>query len=166
MSANGGAIRLRLGSSAGFFDLHEVMQSVGEWPALRWVLRDAYFNGDVTSVWPEGWQYAEAASEKPDGLAVRWEQMTLLGQNCQQIVDGRFTGYDDDGWPAVQLLVVDSSSWIVWSRDSAVLDAVRSAFPHAEPHDERGDDPAPDLVKRRAGNGAPQQEGTTGVSVD
>ena len=36
------------------FDLLEVMSAAGEGTHLRWVLRDARFNGDVRDVWPVG----------------------------------------------------------------------------------------------------------------
>lgn len=132
---SGAALRLPLGEHR-FFDLREVMAAVGDWSRLHWVLRGAWFNGDVRPVWPEGHEYAEAASDKPGGIPLSWEQMSRLAEHCQQVIDGRFTGYDEDGQPVLQLLALDSSYWVVWARDRGALDPVRASFPDAEPYEE------------------------------
>jgi hypothetical protein len=133
-SGDGGAVRIPL--SEGFFDLREVMGAVGDLTSLRWVLRDVWFNGDVRPVWPEGHEHAEGGSEEPGGLPLTWAQMASLAESCQQVIDGRFTGYDEHGQPSVQLQAIDSSYWVVWARNHEVLAAVTSAFPTAEAYDE------------------------------
>lgn len=138
-SVSGRAVRLPL--SGEFFDLREVMQALGDQSGLRWVLRAAWFNGDVRAVWPEGHEYAEARSEDPGGLPLTWQEMATLAASCQQVIDGRFTGYDESGRPFVQMQAIDSSYWIVWSRHDALLDAVRTGFPMAEEYDEPTPEP-------------------------
>lgn len=136
ISAADSEAALRLPLTDRFFDLREVMNAVGGCSHLRWVLRDAWFNCDVREVWPAGHEYAEAESSKPAGLATTWQEMRRLAEVCHQVIDGRFTGYDEAGVPSLQLLVDDSTFWVVWSRDLAVLDRVRAAFPEAEPYDD------------------------------
>lgn len=143
--ADGAALRLPLGDRS--FDLREVMDAAGGWSHLRWVLRQAYFNGDVRAAWPAGHDYAEAESEKPEGLRTTWGEMRRLASSCRQIIDGRFTGYDDEGQARLQFLVFDSTHWVIWSREAPVLARVRSAFPDAEPYDE----PSPESL---SGDGA------------
>ncbi len=87
-------------------------------------------------VWPGGHAYAETQSERPEGLPITWHEMAALANSCQQIIDGRFTGYDEEGQPALQLQAVDSSYWIVWAADAEELAAVRAAFSAAENYDE------------------------------
>jgi hypothetical protein len=141
-AAAGQAVRLPL--SMREFDLSELMTTVGDHGSLRWVLRGAWFNGDVRAVWPAGHEYAEAESEKPDGLEMTWHEMRRLGETCQQVIDGRFTGYDLNGQPVLQLHAFDSSYWLIWAADGAVLERVRAAFPDAEAYDE----PTPESVGR------------------
>jgi hypothetical protein len=117
------------------FDLLEVMDTAGDGTHLRWVLRDAWFNGDVRAVWPTGHEYAESESWKPGGLRMTWAEMRRLAETCNQIVDARFTGYDESGEPHWQFLVEDSTFWVVWSRDPAGIEPVRLNFPDAEDHD-------------------------------
>lgn len=113
------------------FDLREVMNAVGPHPELDWWLYNAYFQCDVTSVWPEGIGIEEQTQERP-GLAVDWPTMEQVAGVCHQFIDACFTGYDERGEPRLQLAVVDSSFWRVWSDDDAVLDAVRAAFASVE----------------------------------
>lgn len=127
-------------SDCDFFDLREVMSAVGDRSDLRWVLRDAWFFGDVSPVWPEGVHQGETESDKPGGAALTWSQMSSLAESCHQIIYGRFTGYDGDS-PVVELQVVDSTYWVVWARDPSVLASVRSAFPTAEEYE--GPNPVP-----------------------
>ncbi len=112
------------------------MAAVGDLTGLQWVLRDAWFNGDVRPVWAEGHEHVEAESEKPGGVPLTWAQMAVLAEACQQVIDGRFTGYDEHGRPSVQLQAIDSSYWVVWADNGGVLAAVRSSFPAAEDYDE------------------------------
>jgi hypothetical protein len=135
------AVRLPLDASD--FDLRQVLNAVGDWSHLRWVLRQAWFNGDVRSVWAAGWEYAEAESERPGGIQMTWDEMARLADNCLQVIDGRFTGYGDDGQPVLQLLAVDSSYWVVWARDDQTLDRVRAAFSRVEPYYEPTPEPLP-----------------------
>ena len=64
-----------------------------------------------------------------------WDEMRRLAETCNQIVDARFTGYDEVGEPHCQFLVDDSTFWVVWSRDPAAVERVRLFFPNATPHD-------------------------------
>jgi hypothetical protein len=118
------------------FDLQEVMAAVGEHPDLDWILRNADFNCDVTPVWPDGWHWVEQHADGPRGLPITWAEMKRLGEICDQIIDGTFTGYDHVGAPRLQLAVMDSSYWILWSSDDAVLERVRTAFHGVEEIDE------------------------------
>lgn len=110
------------------FDLREVMDAVGPHPDLTWVLRDAEFNGDVRAVWSEGWETVQRQSDQPSGVWMTWAEMRTLGETCQQIIDGCFTGYDSAGKAQLLLRAMDSTYWIVWSRDDALLEAVGSRF--------------------------------------
>ena len=117
------------------FDLAEVLATVGDWPHLEWVLRDAELNCDVTKVWPEGVAVSDQTM-RPGGLAVSWDEMRLLASSCSQIVDGTFVGYRRDGSAELSLAVIDSSYWIVWAQDDVVLDRVRAAFVSVSDYDE------------------------------
>lgn len=141
MRGTGGSRAVRLPLTDDFFDLHEVMRSVGDRSELRWVVRDAWFNGDVTPLWPEGVDQAEQESEKAGGAGLTWLQMSSLSESCRQVIDGRFTGYGDDGRPVLQLEAIDSSYWVVWAHDPEVLSSVRSAFPTAQDYDEPEPEP-------------------------
>ena len=141
MSEDDTSRAVRLPLDARDFDLREVLDAVGDWSRLRWVLRDAWFNGDVTCVWPAGWEYAEGESKQPDGISMTWDQMAQLADNCFQVIDGRFTGYGDDGQPVLQLRALDSSYWVVWAGEDQVLDRVRGAFPVAQPYYEPTPEP-------------------------
>lgn len=141
MSEDDTSRALRLPLDARDFDLREVLNAVGDWSHMRWVLRQAWFNGDVTSVWPTGGEYAEAESERPGGIPMTWDEMAHLADHCLQVIDGTFTGYGDDGHPMLQLLAVDSSYWVVWARDDRTLDRVRDAFLRAEPYYEPTPEP-------------------------
>ena len=121
------------------FDLRAVMRAVGPHADLRWSLSDVEFNCDVTPVWPEGTQAVQEASQQAQGFPLDWEAMDRLADTCNQIIDGRFVGYDDSGRPQLMLLADDSTYWIVWATSTDVLDAVRSAFAGVEDYPE----PAP-----------------------
>lgn len=110
------------------FDLREVLDAVGPHEELAWVLYDAQFNGDVRTVWPEGWESVQRRSDMPGGVPLTWQEMQTLGATCQQIIDGRFTGYDEAGHPLLQVQAVDSSYWIIWAQDAAILERVRGRF--------------------------------------
>jgi hypothetical protein len=117
------------------FDLAEVMAAIGDWQDLEWVLSGAEFNGDVTEVWPPG-TVVDELTRQPGGLPLTWEQMRLLASSCQQIVDGTLIGYSRDGSPKLSLAAIDSSYWIVWSEDDAVLVRIRAAFAAVDDYDE------------------------------
>ena len=131
------AVRIPSQQNEGWigFDLSEVMAAVGDWPELDWVLRGAYFNGDVTSVWSEGIA-VEEQTEQPQGLSITWEQMRRLAGSCRQIIDGTFTGYGKSGSAELSLTAIDSSYWIVWANDERVLDRVRATFVGVEDYEE------------------------------
>ncbi len=141
MDADEAGQALRLPLFQREFDLAEVMGAAGDHSHLRWVLRGAWFNGDVTAPWPEGVEHAERETERPAGAALTWAQMSSLAQSCQQIIDGRFTGYDLAGQPVLELHAVDSSYWVVWARAGRVLARVRTAFPDAETCDQPTPEP-------------------------
>ncbi|WP_380164011.1 hypothetical protein [Jannaschia sp. R86511] len=137
------AVRIGVQGESGWlgFDLAQVMAVVGPQPHLNWVLREAEFNGDVRTVWPADWEVVQRQSDQPRGVPLDWVQMTTLAQQCQQIIDGRFTAYDESGQVQLQMQAVDSSFWVVWARDEAVLERVRGAFAGVEDYEERT--PAP-----------------------
>ena len=143
MSGSDGAAVLLPLSDDHFFDLREVMAAAGDWSHLQWELRDAWFNGDVRPVWPAGPEHAEAESETPAGLTTTWAEMRRLAASCKQVVNGRFTGYDAEGEPRLQFSVLDSTFWLIWSREAAVLDHMRTAFASAEPYDQ----PTPERLR-------------------
>ncbi len=132
---------LRLPLSHREFDLAEVMDAAGDQSHLRWVLRGAWLNGDVTPLWPEGVEQAERETERPGGAPLTWAQMSCLAQSCHQVIDGRFTGYDLAGQPVLELHAIDSSYWVVWARDGEVLARFRTAFSEAETYDEPTPEP-------------------------
>lgn len=80
-------------------------------------------------------------SDQPSGVPLDWAQMRTLAQECQQIIDGRFTGYDESGQAQLQMQAIDSSYWVVWSRDAAVLGRVRTAFTDVEDYEEPTPEP-------------------------
>ena len=45
-----------------------------------------------------------------------------------QVIDGQFTGFDEDGNVWVIIRAVDSSWWEVWSDNKWVHEAIRSNF--------------------------------------
>lgn len=61
----GSAVRIGVQGDEGWlgFDLKAVMAAVGPHDHLRWYMRDAWFNCDVSSVWPEGTPAIEAGHE-------------------------------------------------------------------------------------------------------
>jgi hypothetical protein len=89
-------------------------------------VRDAWFNGDVTDVWPEGLG-VEERTRAIDGVALSWQDMTTLARVCQQVIDAEFSGYRGAEL-RLRLTVFDSSYWVVLAEDPAVLDRVRAAF--------------------------------------
>lgn len=109
------------------FDLAEVMSAVGDRDDLRWVLRFASFNGDVSAVWSDGIDRVEANSRLVDGVPMTWEQMRRLAGACTQIIDGEFGGYQE-GQLRLRLEVIDSSYWVVTADDPQALTSVRLAF--------------------------------------
>lgn len=131
------AVRIPLNASPGecFFDLNEVMDAVGEHHELAWSLHRAYFNGDVTAVWPDGPDDAERRSNEPGGLAMSWASMRRLASRCQQIIDGDFLGCTLEGQPRLAFAVVDSSYWVVWSAEDSVISLVRDRFVAAQESD-------------------------------
>lgn len=108
------------------FDLAEVLAAVGVHANLHWVVRDAWFNGDVTAVWPEGLG-VEERTRAIEGVALSWSEMTTLARVCHQVIDGEFSGYRGAEL-RLRLAVFDSSYWVVLAEDPAVLDRVRAAF--------------------------------------
>jgi hypothetical protein len=58
------------------FDLAEVMDSVGEWAELDWVVYDTY--GGAKASWLPGDPSLDELTEAPARLPVRWEQMRVL----------------------------------------------------------------------------------------
>ncbi|MEU6074445.1 hypothetical protein [Micromonospora sp. NPDC047074] len=116
------------------------MRSIDGGEALHWRLFEAEFNGDVRAVWPKSGTLAvEQQSREPGGLRLSWEIMAALAGSGVQIIDGDFVGFDDAGVPQLQLLMVDSGHWKVWSVRPADYASVRKAFarvetvPHTQP---------------------------------
>lgn len=109
------------------FDLAEVLAAVGDHADLRWVVRDAWFIGDVTPVWPEGLGVVEERTRTDDSVALSWTEMTTLAQVCHQVIDAEFSGYLGTEL-RLRLTAFDSSFWLVLAEDPAVLDRVRAAF--------------------------------------
>ena len=130
-----GAVRIGVQGGGGWlgFDLREVIAAVGQpQDALRWFMSHAQFNCNVGSVWPEGNLATEAKSRDGLGLPLDWATMSALAEVCGQIIDARFVGYDDQSQPQLMLEAIDSSYWVVWATDTAVIDSVRRAFTGVE----------------------------------
>ena len=108
------------------FDLAEVLAAVGAHTNLRWVVRDAWFNGDVTAVWPEGLG-VEERTRTDEGVALSWSEMATLARTCHQVIDGEFSGYRGAEL-RLRLTAFDSSYWVVLAEDPAILSRVRGAF--------------------------------------
>ncbi len=134
MSAMASAVRIGVQGDRGWlgFDLREVMAAVGPQDALRWFMSHAQFNCNVGSVWPEGNLATEAKSREGLGLPLDWTTMSALAEACRQIIDARFVGYDDQSEPHLMLEAVDSSYWVVWATNTAVIDSVRRVFTAVE----------------------------------
>lgn len=108
------------------YDLAEVLAAVGPHAHLHWVVRDAWFNGDVTAVWPEGLG-VEERTRTTEGVALSWSEMITLARVCRQVIDAEFSGYRGAEL-RLHLTVFDSSGWVVHAEDPAVLGRVRAAF--------------------------------------
>jgi hypothetical protein len=126
----GAAVRIGVqgdGPSLGF-DLREILVAVRPHPELTWVLRDAEIIGDLSDLWPDVPGQLELRTNERSGVRLTWPDMQRLGEICIQVIDGLFTAYDGAGDAQVQMEAVDSSFWVVWAQDGAVLERVRSAF--------------------------------------
>ena len=103
--------------SGSWFDLAAIMESLGDRSGLRWRLYRGWFDGAVPTIRGESALALEERTREPGGVDMTWAEIRRLAAACQQIIDGDFVGYDDAGQPRLRLLAVDSSYWIIWSKD-------------------------------------------------
>ncbi|MET7751077.1 hypothetical protein [Micromonospora sp. NPDC005367] len=134
------AVRMPCWVDGTLIGLAEVMGSVSGGESLHWRLFEAEFNGDIRAVWPQSTTLAvEGRSREPGGLSLSWSVMAALAASEVQIIDGDFVGFDDAGLPQLQLLMIDSGHWRVWSLRPADYAHIRQTFarvetvPHVQP---------------------------------
>lgn len=120
-------MRIPLGSDGnGSVDLRDVAAAVGPQDHLTWVLRGVWVIGDLRRV--DGASTLEERSWLDQGAELDWSSVQQIATDCDQVVDGYFTGYDAAGRPQLELAAVDSSWWKVWARDPGTVARVRAAF--------------------------------------
>ncbi len=113
-----------LGGSGGLtFDLAKILAALGK-PAgkSRWSCTDLnYVSRDDQDV-----PVLERAAIPGQEVSGR-ELIDGTGQSVQ-VIDGQFTGVDEQGDAWVVIRAVDSSWWEVWSDNQWVHDAIRAHF--------------------------------------
>jgi hypothetical protein len=124
--ATPGGVRIADGTRDGgglTFDLIDVLDAIEPLVSgLTWEARcisSVWFDVDP---WADSWADAPLRLDR-DALRARW---------AGQIIDGRFAALDDDS-DVLVIEAVDSSFWLVWSADAAVLSAVTSRFDDVTP---------------------------------
>jgi hypothetical protein len=137
------AAAVRILGNDGFewlgFDLREVLDAIGPHRHLRWSVdaEDWVGRGEADPdhrPWPEAELVLSRASSKAAELT--WADLERMTGVVAQFIDATFTGYETQGEPVVCLKAIDSSFWIVWVRDAAVLDRVSASFDHVEDYPE------------------------------
>jgi len=112
------------GGSGGLqFDLSKVLAALGQAAVKsRWSCADLnYVSKDDREV--PVLERAATPGEQVAGLELIEGTRLLL-----QVIDGQFTGFDEDGNVWVIIRAVDSSWWEVWSDNKWVHEAIRSNF--------------------------------------
>jgi len=101
------------------FDLVDVLPLLGERATRsKWLVSD---------IWATMKQIDQ--SMELDRSWFSWEELQSLATGAQQIIDGRFEGYEvDEEKPWVIVLAVDSSYWEIISSDTEVIEAVAARF--------------------------------------
>lgn len=118
------------------FDLAEVMSVIGFHGDLRWRLKNAELALDTApAAIRQRWEAAEDQSRLPAGAELTWTDMEQLASDCSQVIDGTFTGYSGS-FPRLQIAVIRSSYWIVWTEDETVVSRVRGGFRGVADYDE------------------------------
>lgn len=118
------------------FDLAEVLVALGK-PAIksRWSCAALnYISRDDTDV-----EVLERATTPGQDVSGK-DLIDGIGQSLQ-VIDGRFTGMDEDGEAWVVIRAVDSTRWEVWSDNPWVHEAICASFRVVE---SIPDDPARD----------------------
>lgn len=89
-------MRIPLGSDGnGSVDLRDVVAAVGPQDHLTWVLRGARVIGDLRRV--DGASTLQERSWLDQGAELDWSAVQQIATDCDQVVDGYFTGYDEAG---------------------------------------------------------------------
>ena len=119
--------RVLVVGGAGFVGSHLVDQLAGE-PVREIVVLDNFVRGTrpnlSTALMDNRVRLVEGSVTNRDLLR---ELMDGTGQSVQ-IIDGQFTGVDEQGDAWVVIRAVDSSWWEVWSDNQWVHDAIRAHF--------------------------------------
>ena len=126
MPATNGGLRIADGTGDGgglTFDLLDLLDTIEPVVSdLTWEVRR------VSSVWFDVDPWADSWGDVP----LRLDGEALRARWVGQIIDGRFAALDDDR-QVVAVEAVDSSFWLVWSGNAAVLAAVRGRFADVVP---------------------------------
>ena len=112
------------GGSGGLqFDLSKVLAALGQAAVKsRWSCADLNYVSKDDRELPV-LERAATPGEQVAGLELIEGTRLLL-----QVIDGQFTGFDEDGNVWVIIRAVDSSWWEVWSDNKWVHEAIRSNF--------------------------------------
>jgi hypothetical protein len=121
-----GGLRIADGTRDGgglTYDLLDLLDAIEPLVSgLAWDVRR------ISSVWFEVDPWADSWGDAP----LRLDGEELRERWVGQIIDGRFAALDDDR-EVVVLEAVDSSFWLVWSQDAAVLASVTGRFADVTP---------------------------------
>ena len=113
-----------VGSHGGLdFDLAKILTALGRAAGKsRWSCRDLnYVSKDDKDV-----PVLDRASSV--GQQVSGRELIESVDQVLQVIDGQFTGVDEEGDAWVVIRAVDSSWWEVWSDNQWVHDAIRAHF--------------------------------------
>jgi hypothetical protein len=105
------------------FDLSKILAALGKAASKsRWTCSDLnYVSRDERDV--PALERAATPGEQVAGLELLEGTRGVL-----QVIDGQFTGIDEEGEAWVVIRAVDSSWWEVWSDNKWVHDAIRRHF--------------------------------------
>jgi hypothetical protein len=82
------------------------------------------------------WQYLSQSNLKIcSSFQVNGPGLPALAGQLAEIIDGTFTGYSGS-LPRLQIAVIRSSEWIVWTQDETVVSRVRGGFRGVTDYDE------------------------------
>jgi hypothetical protein len=121
-------VKIRDGTEVGGhggldFDLAKVLAALGRAAGKsRWSCSDLNFVSKDDKVLP----LLERASSV--GQPVSGRELIESADQVQQVIDGQFTGVDEEGDAWVVIRAVDSSWWEVWSDNQWVHDAILAHF--------------------------------------